>query len=83
MIYFLYLFKPVSFVERELAVIDVCSLFWIFDQILMGYGHHHYNTPDFFIGNTRLVTNQLGYVEHRENSLFSTGRYIDMSLKFE
>lgn len=48
-----------------------------------GYGHHHYNTPDFFIGNTRLVTNQLGYVEHRENSLFSTGRYIDMSLKFE
>jgi 3',5'-cyclic AMP phosphodiesterase CpdA len=48
-----------------------------------GYGHHHYNTPDFFIGNTRLVTNQLGYVEHRENSLFSSGRYIDMSLKFE
>jgi predicted phosphohydrolase len=47
------------------------------------YGHHHCNTPDFFIGNTRLVTNQLGYVECLENSLFSTGRYIDMSLKFE
>jgi 3',5'-cyclic AMP phosphodiesterase CpdA len=48
-----------------------------------GYGHHHFNTPDFFIGNTRLVTNQLGYVQNRENSLFSTERYIDMSLKFE
>jgi predicted phosphohydrolase len=48
-----------------------------------GYGHHHCNNPDFFIGNTRLVTNQLGYIEHRENSLFSLGRYIDMSLEFK
>jgi 3',5'-cyclic AMP phosphodiesterase CpdA len=48
-----------------------------------GYGHHHFNTPDFFIGNTRLVTNQLGYVRNGENSFFSTGRYFDMSLKFE
>lgn len=41
-----------------------------------GYGHHHCNTPDFFIGNTRLVTNQLGYVQHRENELFATGRVM-------
>lgn len=43
-----------------------------------GYGHHHYNTPDFFIGNTRLVTNQLGYVQNRENELFDTGRFINL-----
>jgi hypothetical protein len=48
-----------------------------------GYGHQHFNTPDFFIGNTRLVTNQLGYVQNGENSLFSNGRYINMSHKFE
>lgn len=30
------------------------------------YGHHHQNTPEFTIGNTRLLTNQLGYVRRRE-----------------
>jgi predicted phosphohydrolase len=30
------------------------------------YGHHHCNTPDFLIGNTRLLTNQLGYIRKRE-----------------
>ena len=40
------------------------------------YGHHHFNTPDFFIGNTRLATNQLGYVKHLENELFQLGRFI-------
>jgi predicted phosphohydrolase len=30
------------------------------------YGHHHCNTPEFMIGNTRLLTNQLGYIRKRE-----------------
>lgn len=30
------------------------------------YGHHHQNTPVFRIGNTRMLTNQLGYVRKRE-----------------
>lgn len=30
------------------------------------YGHHHQNTPEFTIGHTRLLTNQLGYVRKRE-----------------
>lgn len=30
------------------------------------YGHHHQNTPEFLIGNTRMLTNQLGYVRRRE-----------------
>lgn len=41
-----------------------------------GYGHHHCNTPDFFIGNTCLVTNQLGYVQYRENVFFEKDRFI-------
>lgn len=31
------------------------------------YGHHHRNVPEFMIGQTRLVTNQLGYVQYEEH----------------
>jgi predicted phosphohydrolase len=41
-----------------------------------GYGHHHNNIPDFCIGNTQLITNQLGYVQLREHELFQTGKVI-------
>ncbi len=34
------------------------------------YGHHHTNTPDFEIGKTRLLTNQLGYVKYGEQHLY-------------
>jgi predicted phosphohydrolase len=30
------------------------------------YGHHHSNNPEFMISNTRMLTNQLGYVRRRE-----------------
>jgi predicted phosphohydrolase len=30
------------------------------------YGHHHTNTPEFMIGHTNMLTNQLGYVRKRE-----------------
>ncbi len=34
------------------------------------YGHHHYNTPGFSIGNTQIITNQLGYVQYHEHGGF-------------
>lgn len=40
------------------------------------YGHHHSNTPDFTIGKTKLITNQLGYVQHHEHHLFETNKVI-------
>ena len=40
------------------------------------YGHHHNNTPDFNIGNTVLLTNQLGYVRNEENRDFSLAKTI-------
>ncbi len=47
-----------DFIEKNDAA------FWI-------YGHHHCNTPPFTIGNTILLTNQLGYVSHNEHRLFN------------
>lgn len=35
------------------------------------YGHHHCNSPEFLIGHTRMLTNQLGYVRRREYYGFS------------
>lgn len=35
------------------------------------YGHHHSNTPNFKIGNTQLITNQLGYIKYNENKGFN------------
>jgi len=34
------------------------------------YGHHHQNTPDFDIGKTQMLTNQLGYVKYGEHLHF-------------
>lgn len=38
------------------------------------YGHHHDNTPAFKIGQTQLLTNQLGYVQSGEHSGFDLGK---------
>jgi predicted phosphohydrolase len=43
-----------------------------------GYGHHHTNTPEFTIGNTKLLTNQLGYVQRNEHWLFETNQVIEI-----
>lgn len=40
------------------------------------YGHHHTNTPEFTIGKTKMLTNQLGYVQHQENHLFEVGKVL-------
>lgn len=42
------------------------------------YGHHHCNIPEFKIGKTKLVTNQLGYVQQNEHLLFDTGKSIEI-----
>lgn len=41
------------------------------------HGHHHSNGPEFSIGKTKIITNQLGYVQRDENFLFGTNKYIE------
>ena len=42
------------------------------------YGHSHRNI-DKIIGNTRCVSNQLGYVFGNEHSSFNTSAYIEIT----
>lgn len=42
------------------------------------YGHHHTNTPEFEIGNTKLITNQLGYVQQNEHQLFEFNKCFEL-----
>jgi hypothetical protein len=45
--------------------------FWI-------YGHSHYNQKPLYIGNTILLTNQLGYVHLNEYGLFKQNAYFSI-----
>ena len=42
------------------------------------YGHHHINTPEFTIGKSKLLTNQLGYVQLNEHQLFEENKVVDI-----
>ncbi|HEV8082691.1 MAG TPA: metallophosphoesterase [Chitinophagaceae bacterium] len=42
------------------------------------YGHHHFNTPEFKIRNTTMLTNQLGYVQQDEHAAFKTNAIIEI-----
>jgi predicted phosphohydrolase len=48
--------------------------YWVF-------GHHHSNVPEFSIGNTKLVTNQLGYVQRNEHGQFETDKCFQFEIK--
>ena len=50
--------------------IENCNAnFWI-------YGHSHYNQKPVYIGNSILLTNQLGYVQSNEHGSFKHNAYI-------
>src|SRR5690606_2761753 len=42
------------------------------------YGHHHFNTAPFKIGETTLLSNQLGYVMMEEHHQFSTEAVLEL-----
>lgn len=55
--------------ELEPFIKDADIDYWI-------YGHHHQNVEDFFIGKTKLLTNQCGYIHRQECLDFDFGKWI-------
>ena len=67
-----------SDVLNEAFAVDLYDLindsnidFWI-------YGHHHVNVEEFSIGQTKMLTNQLGYLRYDENKYFTNGKIINI-----
>lgn len=56
-------------VELERFIKESKIDFWI-------YGHHHRNVGDFKIGNTKLLTNQLGYSHIKEHLSFERDKIV-------
>lgn len=44
------------------------------------YGHSHRNLPEFEIGGTRMLTNQLGYVMLREHNAFKGDKVVEVDI---
>jgi len=42
------------------------------------YGHHHFNAPGFIIGNTTMLTNQLGYVRKYEHGSYKNNACFEI-----
>ena len=61
-----------AFATELFDLIESSSIdYWIF-------GHHHQNVATFEIGNTTMLTNQLGYVDYGENKLFNSVAVISL-----
>ena len=61
---------------NEAFAAELCDLiertrpqYWI-------YGHHHHNAAPFLIGETILLTNQLGYVHRHEHGQFNAAKHF-------
>ncbi len=61
-----------AFVSEQYSLIHDCDIdYWI-------YGHHHANMPEVNINGTKLVTNQLGYIDMGENFNYQNCAYFDI-----
>lgn len=65
-------------VLNEAFAVELYDLIESSDIAFWVYGHHHSNTPEFSIGNTKLNTNQLGYVQQNEHRLFEFDKCIEL-----
>ncbi|MDX3916928.1 MAG: metallophosphoesterase [Pseudosphingobacterium sp.] len=50
-------------------IAETNAAYWI-------HGHHHVNVPEFMVGRTIVLTNQLGYVRYNEHNDFSHSKTI-------
>lgn len=65
-------------VLNEAFAVELQDLIEVYNIDCWVYGHHHCNIPEFSIGNTKLITNQLGYVQRNEHKFFRTNKVIEV-----
>lgn len=65
-------------VLHEALGVELSDLIRLTEPDYWIYGHIHRNNPDFKIGKTTLLTNQLGYVMKDEQHLFKTNKTITL-----
>jgi predicted phosphohydrolase len=76
-----FLHYPAKYKRDVLNEAFAVELFDLIEQSTIDYwmyGHHHFNVPDFVIGKTQLLTNQLGYIKYKENDGFRNDAVIEI-----
>jgi len=63
---------------NEAFCVDITDFIENCDAKFWIYGHSHFNQKPLFIGNTLLLTNQLGYVHLNEHSSFRPNAYFSV-----
>jgi Icc-related predicted phosphoesterase len=63
---------------NEAFVVELYDLIEKYQPEAWIYGHSHVNTPEFTIGKTKLVTNQLGYVLMDEHKSFKFDAFLNI-----
>mgnify|MGYP002639155586 CR=1 FL=1 len=72
---------PEKYKSSKLNEAFAVELFDLIDSIgpdVWIYGHTHGNTDEFSIANTRIMTNQLGYVNYNEHDDFNSANTINV-----
>lgn len=73
---------PVPFLHSEVNeafAVDLDSYIETTDIRYWIYGHHHTNIPEFKVGKTSLVTNQLGYVRQGEHQYYKPACVLEIA----
>jgi Icc-related predicted phosphoesterase len=68
---------------NEAFVVEMDDFIHKYRPLAWIYGHSHRNVPEFRIGETRMLTNQLGYVQFGENAGFRRDAVVDVNADVE
>jgi hypothetical protein len=74
---------PEKYRHSELNTAFATELFDLIEPSSVDYwifGHSHEVVSDFKIGKTTVTTNQLGYVEYGEHTIFSTAKAVALEV---
>ena len=63
---------------REAFAVELFDLIGESGAACWIYGHHHVYIPEFTIGQTKILTNQLGYIHHYEHGSFRRDAWIEV-----